>query len=245
MRRPMIAVAFANVANIALDAVAVFGLDLPGGLSVAPMGAVGCGWATLGSRAVWLVLLLWLAWDVLRAYRPPAWAVLFRAGPFRRMLGIGVPVGLQTSLEVWAFSAAGLLMGALGPRELAAHAIALNIVSISFMVPSGIGAAASTRVGNLVGAGESWVRSGWLAVVMGSGFMAFSALALVFMPGHVATLYTEDAGVLALTVQLLPIAAAFQIFDGVQAVAFGVLLLASGALVEPRIVGSTPRAVVG
>jgi MATE family multidrug resistance protein len=223
MKRPMVAVVIANVANIALDAVAVFGLDLPGVLSIPPQGAVGCGWATLGSRAIWLVVLLWLAWDVLRAYRPPSLSRLVQAGPLRRMLGLGVPVGLQTALEVWAFSAAGLLMGALGARELAAHAIALNIISITFMVPSGIGAAASTRVGNLVGAGQAWMRTGWLAVGMGVGWMALSASGLVLAPAAVASLYTDDAGVLALAARLLPVAAAFQLFDGVQAVSFGVL----------------------
>lgn len=223
MKRPMVAVVVANLANIGLDAVAVYGIDGPLGWSLAPQGAVGCGWATLGSRAVWLVVLLWLSWDLLRAYRPPPLRDVLRAGPLRRMLGLGVPVGLQTGLEVWAFSAAGLLMGALGARELAAHAIALNICSISFMVPSGIGAAASTRVGNLVGAGLPWVRTGWLAVGMGVGFMAVSAGVLVLAPAAVAGLYTDDPGVLGLAARLLPVAAAFQLSDGVQAVSFGVL----------------------
>lgn len=223
MKRPMIAVVVANVVNIVLDAVAVFGLEGPLGLSIPSYGAVGCGWATLGSRAIWLVTLVWLAWDVLEAYRPPALAVLLQAGPLRRMLALGVPVGLQTGLEVWAFSATGLLMGALGARELGAHAIALNICSIAFMVPSGVGAAASTRVGNLVGAGQPWVRAGWLAVGLGVGFMALSAGVLVLAPVAVASLYTDDPGVLQLAALLLPVAAAFQVFDGVQAVSFGVL----------------------
>lgn len=223
MKRPMLAVAAANGANIVLDAIAVYGLDGPFGLVIPQLGAVGCGWATLGARVIWLAVLLWLAWDVIGAYRPPPLRRLLQAAPLKQMLSLGLPVGLQTGLEVWAFSAAGLLMGALGATELAAHAIAINIISITFMVPSGIGAAASTRVGNLVGAGQPWVRAGWLAVGMGVGWMALSASLLVLVPEAVAGLYTDDPGVLALAARLLPVAAAFQLFDGVQAVSFGVL----------------------
>jgi Na+-driven multidrug efflux pump len=114
-------------------------------------------------------------------------------------------------------------MGALGSAELAAHAIAINIVSLTFMVPFGIGSAAATRVGNLVGAGHPWQRAGWLAVGVGVAWMTLTSTALVFAPGPLARLYTPDAAVVGVAVVILPIAGAFQLFDGVQAVSFGVL----------------------
>jgi MATE family multidrug resistance protein len=222
MRVPMITVLIANVANIALDAVAVFGVEV-GPVALPPLGAVGCGWATTGSRVVWLVALLWLGGDVLRRYRPPGLATLLQLRPLARLLGLGLPVGLQTGLEVWAFSGIGLLMGALGARELAAHAVALNLVSVTFMVPFGVGAAAATRVGNLVGAGHPWQRAGWTAIAMGVGWMALTSTLFVLFPGPISGLYTADPAVLAVAVTILPVAGAFQLFDGVQAVSFGVL----------------------
>ena len=223
MRLPLIAVIAANIVNLALDIVAVYGLEVPGVLSVPALGPVGCGWATTGARVAWLATLVWLARPLLRQYKPPLMRILLAPRAFARVLADGLPVGLQTGLEVWAFSAAGVLMGMLGTTELAAHAVTINVVSVTFMIPFGIGAAAATRVGNLVGAGHRWQRAAWVSVGMGTGWMALTSTVLVLAPHHLARFYTEDAAVIALAASLFPVTATFQLADGVQAVTFGVL----------------------
>ena len=136
---------------------------------------------------------------------------------------LGLALGFQFGFEVWAFHAAGFMMGRLGAIPFAAHAIAINLATISFMVPSGIGAAAATRVGQLVGAGEEWKQSAWVAVGLGALVMTIPAAAFVLGARGLTRFYSVDPGVLAVAVAILPLAGAFQLFDGVQAVAFGVL----------------------
>lgn len=137
----------------------------------------------------------------------------------------GVPIGLQYGLETWAFQITTLLAGALGEAELAAHVVALNLASLSFMVPMGLSQGASTRVGNLLGAGQTHAarRSATLALGLGAGVMVVSAVLFVTLRWELPRLYSDDATVVALAASILPIAAAFQVFDGTQAVGGGVL----------------------
>ncbi len=214
MRSPMIAVIVANLANVLLD-----GTLMLGWFGVPSLGATGCGIATTGSRFVMLGVLLLAsarALAPLRALDVPATA-------WWALLRLGWPVGVQTSLEVWAFHIIGIFAGWLGPAPLAAHAVALSITSVTFMIPLGLGAAAATRVGNLIGAGYTWGRSGAVAVLSGAAVMTWSGLMLLAAPSQLAGLYTDDAAVIALAIAVLPIAAGFQVFDGIQVVAFGVL----------------------
>lgn len=217
MRPGTVAVLLANVVNAGLNWLLMYG-----NLGAPRLGVVGCALSTATSQWVMLGLLVILARGTLRAYWP-GWRGAFDPAALARLLGIGIPLGLQFGLEVWAFLAAGFLMGRLGPNPLAAHAVSINLASISFMVPSGIGAAAATRVGNLFGAGQPWGRAAWTAVAIGGGIMVFPALVFVTFPTRLAGLYTHDPGVLEIAVVLLPLAAAFQLFDGVQAVVFGAL----------------------
>jgi MATE family multidrug resistance protein len=221
MKPPAVALGVANVVNLIGNAVLVFGVDL-GPLGAVPaMGAIGCAWATTVSRFATLGTLLFLAAPTLRALpATPGWA---RPAAFAPLLRIGLPVSLQTGFEVWAFSAAGVMMGMLGAVEVAAHAVAINIASLTFMVPFGLGAAASTRVGNLIGAGHAWARAAGVAVATGAAFMAVMAAVLTAGAVPLARLFTPDPATIAVAALLLPVAGAFQLFDGVQAVAFGVL----------------------
>lgn len=221
-RGPMVVVALANVVNLGLDASLVFGLETPLG-TIPALGAMGCASATAGVRWCMLLFMVALGWPVLRAYTRPAWSALRRWQPYRALLAYGLPISFQSALESWAFGAMGLMMGMLGEVELAAHAVALNLAALSFMVVLGLGGAASARVGYLIGAGKPWRAAGWLAIGMGTGWMALSAMVLRTIPHELAGLFTDKAAVLALAAQLVPVAAAFQLFDGVQAVAFGVL----------------------
>jgi MATE family multidrug resistance protein len=193
-----------------------------GHLGAPALGTVGSAYATLASRVAMVAMALLLGVDLTRACWP-GWKGTFALAPMLRIAAIGIPVGLQVAMEVWAFTGTTLMMGWVGTTAVAAHMIALNLSSISFMVPFGISAAAATRVGNLLGAGQRWTHAGWTAVGVGAGVMALSACGFTLFPGWLAGLYTTDAAVIALTSTLLPLAAVFQLFDGTQVVAFGVL----------------------
>ena len=126
-------------------------------------------------------------------------------------------------MEAWAFNAATFLAGRLGALPVAAHAVVMNLAALAFMVPLGVGSAAATRVGNLLGAGAPWARAGWAAVGLGAGLMGLSAALFAGLPEALVGLYTRDEGVIELAAGMLVIAAVFQVFDGIQVVSFGVL----------------------
>jgi MATE family multidrug resistance protein len=138
---------------------------------------------------------------------------------------VGLPISIQLSTEIWAFSACALLAGRLGAQALAAHTIALNLAALAFMMPQGISQGATTRVGNLIGAGRpaQAQRAAWVALAMGAGIMTVSATAFVGLRELLPRIYTADLPVIRLCASILPIAAAFQIFDGTQVVGCGVL----------------------
>jgi MATE family multidrug resistance protein len=141
------------------------------------------------------------------------------------ILRLGLPTGLQFGLEVWAFQLTTLLAGRLGLVPLGAHTIVLNLASFSFMFPLGISMAASVRVGNLVGAGDlrGARRSALLALALGAGVMSLFALAFYFLRWRLPGLYSADPKVTAAAASILPIAAGFQMLDGTQVVASGIL----------------------
>jgi MATE family multidrug resistance protein len=138
---------------------------------------------------------------------------------------LGLPAAMQITLEVGVFAAATALAGRLAPAALAAHQIALNVAAFSFMVPLGVSSAGAVRVGHAVGRLDraAAARAGWTALLFGVGFMAIAALSFITIPRLLIGAFTKDAGVLAVGVSLLRVAAVFQLFDGLQAVATGVL----------------------
>jgi MATE family multidrug resistance protein len=213
---------FANVVHIFGNWVLIFGH-----LGSPALGVVGAGIATSLTRALALGLLIWMTLGLRLhegAWRPWSREALSLAG-LRRVLALGLPVGLQVGLEVWAFQIATLMAGRLGVIQLAGHQIVLNMASLTFMVPLGIAIGASTRVGNLIGAGRSdqVQRAAWVAFGLGASAMAFFAAVMIGLRDQLPRLYTSDAQVIAVCGFLLPIAAAFQIFDGTQAVGCGIL----------------------
>ncbi|RMF87581.1 MAG: MATE family efflux transporter, partial [Nitrospirae bacterium] len=118
-----------------------------------------------------------------------------------------------------------LLAGHLDTAAVAAHHVALNLAALSFMMPLGISQAVVTRVGNLLGAGrpQAAQRAARVGLLAGAGVMGISAVLFVVFRTELPRLYTPDPGVVALAASVLPIAAAFQIFDGTQVVGCGVL----------------------
>ena len=211
------AILLANVANALLN-----GIFMYGWLGFPSLGVVGCALSTAIGQWLMLGSIVLFARGTLRAYWP-GWKGAFAWGPLSPMLRLGLTLGLQFGVEVWAFHAAGFMMGRLGAVAFAAHAVAINLATISFMLPSGVGVAAATRVGNLVGAGLPWGRSAAMAIGLGAAIVALPAIVFVAAARPLAAVYTRDAAVIAVAAVIIPLAGAFQLFDGTQAVAFGVL----------------------
>jgi MATE family multidrug resistance protein len=198
-----------------------------GHLGAPALGVYGAGIATSLSRVACCLFLIAIVMG-LRLERG-GWTPWSRAAlswqGLREVIGHGAPVGAQLGLESSAFSLATLLAGRLGAESTSAHTIALNLASLSFMMPLGIAQAAVARVGNLVGARRfaEADRAAWVAVWFGALVMLGWAIAFLVLRDWLPRLYTADRTVHTLAAGILPIAAAFQIFDGVQVVAGGVL----------------------
>jgi MATE family multidrug resistance protein len=145
---------------------------------------------------------------------------------FREIFRIGVPIGLTVLAEVGLFTAAALLMGLLGTDEVAAHAIALQCASMAFMVPLGLGIAATVRVGMAYGRRdpEGIRKAGWTAFALGTSFMAVSCVLFLTLGGVIVSLFLDpsvpgNATALTLAATFLVVAGVFQLVDGAQVVA--------------------------
>jgi MATE family multidrug resistance protein len=209
-----------NLLNAALNWVFVYGH-----LGSPPMGARGSAIATAVARWAMALALLVLARRELVPRLSPVIAGAGDRVALWSMLKLGMPIGAQQMLEAAAFGAIGLLMGVLGTRELAGHQVAITLAALTFMVPLGVGAAASVRVGRAVGAGDAVGAraAAHAAYVCGVGFMCLTALAFLFLPRQLAAMMTSDPAVIAIAAALIPVAGVFQVFDGGQAVGAGVL----------------------
>jgi len=191
------------------------------------LGVNGSAISTCIARLSMAAALLGFAWRYERTRGHP----LFRhwAGPsFEKMmqlLRLGAPAAGQIVLEVGAWNMATLSAGWLTPVALATHQIAVNYASVTYMVPLGISAAAAVSVGRAVGANdpERARRAGWLALGLGTAFMLLAAVVFLVAPRPLIALYTRDPQVMAVGPSLLWVAAAFQIFDGIQTVCTGAL----------------------
>ena len=198
-----------------------------GHLGFPALGVNGSAISTCIARVGMAAALIGFAWRYERSRGHP----LFHhwAGPqwdrLRKLIRLGAPAAGQILLEVGAWNLSTFSAGYLDPVALATHAIALNYASISYMVPLGVSAAAAVSVGHAVGAGDSARarRAGWLALGLGTSFMVLAGIAFLVAPGPLIKLYTSDPRVLILGPSLLWVAAAFQIFDGIQTVSTGAL----------------------
>ena len=149
---------------------------------------------------------------------------------FRQIVRIGTPIALTITAEAGIFGAAAFLMGNIGTAQLAAHTVALQIAALAFQVPFGVGQAATIRVGYFYGARdpEGMKRAGWAAIAIGTGFMGVTALAMIIAPRYLLAIYVDpwdpaNAVLIGYALTYIVIAAAFQLFDGMQAVAAGAL----------------------
>ena len=218
LRPVMVTLVTANLINAAANWVLVFGK-----LGFPALGVEGAGWATCASRLYMFVALAVVARRAVTG--KGRGSARFEVRRVRRLLVLGWPAACQLALEVGVFAAASALAARLEPRALAAHHIVLNLAGLTFMVPLGISAAGAVRVGQAVGRGDAAGarRSGWVALGIGAVFMSGAALVFVSIPESILRVFTRDAEVVATGVLLLLVAAVFQLFDGLQGVATGVL----------------------
>jgi MATE family multidrug resistance protein len=222
VRPVMVALIAANLVNLFVNWLLIFGR-----LGAPAMGVRGSAWATVIARIGMAAVLLGVILHRERGKRPGLFATPLRIEParMRRLLALGLPAASQVTLEVGVFAAATALAGRLAPASLAAHQIGINIVSFTFMVPLGIASAGAVRVGQAVGRHDrvGAARSGWTALLFGTFFMSCAAATFLLFPRRLVSAFSPDAAVIETGVALLFVGAIFQLFDGVQGVATGVL----------------------
>lgn len=217
-RPQLLAVFTGNVVNAVLCWALVFGR-----LGAPALGMMGAAYAT-AAASTWMLAVAGLA--ALGRMRAISFRFRgFRTRLFRDLLSLGVPAGGQMLVEVSAFSLMTLFCGRLGAAALAAHQVTLNLVSLTFMVPLGVSFAASVRVGQGMGRGDSGsaARSGYAALGLSVAFMSMTSLLFLTAGRTVAGLFTRDPEVLALGEKLLRVGALFQICDGMQVTLTGAL----------------------
>jgi multidrug resistance protein, MATE family len=217
--RPLMVISLLSLGlNIVVNSLLVFGtLGLP------RLGGLGCAWATLVTVTFNLLALLWwmrraspyrATWPLDR-FEAPHWPQI------KSLFKLGLPIGVTYFAETSAFSLIALLIAEFGSTQMAAHQIALNFTSLVFMVPLSLGLALLTRVGQSLGAGEPVLAryQAWVGVALGLAFAVVSATLMALFSQAIARAYTSDAAVIALTAQLLVLAAIFQLSDATQVVA--------------------------
>lgn len=220
-------VALCLPANAALNWLLIFGhFGLP------PLGIAGSGLASAINQ--WLMAaglaLAVGALPGLRRYRLFAAAGTARWREIREILALGLPIGGIMGIEIGVFVSASVLIGLLGADALGAHQIVLTFASLTFMVPLGIGQAATVRVAGELGAGDRAAarRAVAVALALGIAFMAGAAILLWTAPQQIVGLYISRAdpanrAIVALAIRLCAIAALFQVFDGIQTISAGAL----------------------
>ena len=218
----MFALVSANLINFVGDWALIYGhLGFPA------MGITGSGWSTCFARVYMAVIMLATIVYTESKRGLSEWIPEISVDLKRMwdLLALGAPAATQILLEIGAFSAATALCAKLGPVPLSGHEIALNCAAFTFMVPLGISSAAAVRVGQEIGRGdaEKAHRAGWSAIVLGAGFMACTGLMFVTLSKPIARIFSPDPVVIRVGARVLLVAAAFQLFDGLQTVATGAL----------------------
>jgi multidrug resistance protein, MATE family len=222
MRPAMVVTLSANIINIFANWVFIFG-----NLGIPAFGLVGAGIATFCSRVFMASALIWFVssakrfkpFDPTLHFKKIDWSIM------KKILQIGLPSGFQYFFEVSAFAGSSIIIGWIGTNALAAHHIALNMASITYMFALGVSAAATVRVGNAVGLKnrEKIRNAGFSAILMGATVMGFFGVMFIIFRNIFPTFYIADINVIEIAASLLIIAAFFQIFDGTQAVGLGIL----------------------
>ena len=210
-----------NVINIVLNAVLIFGL-----FGFPRLEIIGAAYATLISRVImFLLILIYCLNDRRFSKYILKRKFLINLNHIKDIFRIGFASGLQYIFEVGAFSVATVMTGSIGAIHLAAHQIALNLASISYMIASGIGSASMISLSYYDGKRnfEDMRRSGFASFLLVFILMIVSALVFIIFRNYLPVLYVDDSSVINIASTLLIIAGLFQISDGIQAVGLGIL----------------------
>ncbi|HEV2363723.1 MAG TPA: MATE family efflux transporter [Caulobacteraceae bacterium] len=218
---------YVTAATIGWNALADWALIF-GHFGAPRLGIIGSGLATSSSAIFsFAAMLTVVAFDKrLRAFRIFRRFWRFSTEKLGEVVHLGMPIGMTALFEAMYFNVMTLVVGTFGPDQVAAHQIAMNVASITFMVPLGIGMAATVRVGMAAGRDDVAAArlAGTTAIGLGVGFMAVCGLLLGLFSRQAAGLYFGGAaavgagGVLALAALFLKAAAAFQVFDAAQVI---------------------------
>ncbi|MAS24963.1 MAG: MATE family efflux transporter [Oceanospirillaceae bacterium] len=208
--------------NVPLNALFVYGwFGLPA------LGGIGCG---IGSSLVFAGMAVAMAMNTAKRRLPAdfhLWQRLHKPdfGFIRRILRIGIPIGIAIFFEVTLFTAIALFLTDLGPATVAAHQIALNLTSVTFMVPLSIGMALSVRVSHWLGSDRPDLAyaTAWLGIALTLAFAVLSATIMVLFSRYLTALYTPDPAVVTIATLLMMYAAVFQLSDATQVAAAGAL----------------------
>jgi MATE family multidrug resistance protein len=191
------------------------------------LGVNGSAWSTVGARIFMAAALIGFAWRYERKRGHPLFAHWARPSilKLKQLARLGAPAAGQILMEVGAWNLVTFTAGWITPVALATHQIVLNYAALTYMVPLGVSAAAAVSVGHAIGAGDHARarRAGWLAMGLGTAFMLSAAVVFLLAPQPLIAVYTRDPQVMAVGPRLLWLAAAFQIFDGIQTVSTGAL----------------------
>jgi MATE family multidrug resistance protein len=211
-----------NLLNILLNYLMIFGhWGFP------KMGLMGSCWASFISRVAMAIAMFSYVYynKPFRVYREGFRFKNISKELTKKILAIGIPSGLQWFFEVGAFAFAVIMIGWISPKAQAAHQIALSLAATTYMMASGLSAAASVRVGNQSGLkNKEGVRTaGFSAFVIVMVFMGLMATSFILLRNYLPSLFTKDADVINIASSLLVIAAFFQLSDGIQVVGLGAL----------------------
>ncbi|NLR76389.1 MATE family efflux transporter [Leeia aquatica] len=237
LTRPMMVIGLGSLLlNIPLNWLLIYGhWGLPA------MGGAGCGWASGISMWAGFFVMLWhvrrhrnyASFRLPLRLPRPDWSLI------KPILRLGATIGVTYLFEVAAFASVSLFLASLGAEVVAGHQIVMNFAALMFMVPSNLGHALTVRIGQHIGAGrpDQARRVSMVALLMVSGFALLSGSLMFLFPMQIASLYTSDHGALQVAIGLLPIGAAFQLGDCLQA--------AAGGGLRGYKVGSLPMWIMG
>lgn len=219
---PMVIALLANLLNAFLNWIFIFGK-----FGSPALGLFGAGIATTTTRWVmaFALILFVLNYERVKQYSPRLNFASLDKNLLRKLISIGLPSGFQYFLEVGAFAFAAIMIGWIGSRQLAAHQIAMNLASITYMIILGISAAGTIRVGGFLGE-NNWKKvrhAGFTSLGIAVTIMFCFGVMFIFFKTTLANFYVNDIVVIGIASQLLIIAALFQIFDGMQATGVAVL----------------------
>ncbi len=218
----MIATLIGNVFNVLFNYMLIYGK-----LGAPALGVEGAAFGTFLARIVMIAIMIGILmrWKDLWGYIKNANYKVYETSVAKKLLSLGIPTSMQMFFEVTAFAAAALIMGTLGKTPQAAHQIAINLAAMTFLTCTGLGMAATIRVGNQLGKNNATglYKAGMSAIIQVVLFMLIAALLFIGLRNVLPQLYIDDDAVIQIASVLLIMAAIFQVSDGIQVVALGVL----------------------